>query len=64
MLLGTKKRLNMSQKINVKIENTCIKMFPKKKKKKKKKKKLLGIHIDENLTWSNHLDHLCSLIAS
>ena len=56
MLLGTKKRLNMSQKINIKIENTCIKNVS--------EQKLLGIHIDENLSWSNHLDHLCSLIAS
>ena len=56
MLLGTKKRLNMSQKINIKIENTCIKNVS--------EQKLLGIHIDENLYWSNHLDHLCSLIAS
>ena len=56
MLMGTKKRLNMSQKFNIKIENTCIKNVP--------EQKLLGIHIDENLTWSNHFDHLCSLIAS
>ena len=56
MLLGTKKRLNMSQKINIKIENTCIKNVS--------EQKLLGIHIDENLSWSNHLDHLCSLIDS
>ena len=28
------------------------------------KQKLLGIYIDENLTWSSHIDHLCSLISS
>ena len=28
------------------------------------KQKLLGVFIDENLTWSSHIDHLCSLISS
>ena len=28
------------------------------------KQKLLGIYFGENLTWSSHIDHLCSLISS
>ena len=28
------------------------------------KQKLLGIYIDENLSWSSHIDPLCSIIAS
>ena len=26
--------------------------------------KLLGVYIDENLTWSKHIDHLCSVVSS
>ena len=26
--------------------------------------KLLGIHIDDKLTWTTHIDHLCSAISS
>ena len=28
------------------------------------KQKLLGIYIDENLQWSDHIDYLCSTISS
>ena len=28
------------------------------------KQKLLGVYIDEHLSWSAHIDHLCSLISS
>ena len=28
------------------------------------KQKLLGMYIDENLLWSDHIDHLCSNISS
>ena len=27
-----------------------------------KKQKLLGIYIDENLRWTDHIDHLCANI--
>ena len=26
--------------------------------------KLLGVHIDETLSWNQHIDHLCSIISS
>ena len=29
-----------------------------------KKQKLLGIYIDENLRWTDHIDHLCANISS
>ena len=56
MLLGTRQRINMFCKLNIQIENTCIQNVS--------KQALLGIYIDENLTWSSHMDHLCSVIAS
>ena len=31
---------------------------------KDKKQKLLGVYIDEILCWTEHIDHLCAIIAS
>ena len=56
MLVGTRQRLNISRKLNVQIENIRIQNVT--------KQKLLGIYIDEHLTWSSHIDHLCSILAS
>ena len=28
------------------------------------KQKLLGVYIDENLLWTDHIDYLCSIISS
>ena len=56
MLLGTRQRLNLSRKLNIPIEKNCIHNVA--------KQKLLGIYIDETMTWSTHIDHLCSIIAS
>ena len=56
MLVGSRPRLNMSRKLNIQIENNSIQNAS--------KQTLLGIYIDENLTWSTHIDHLCSIIAS
>ena len=56
MQLGTRQRLNTSRKINIKIDNTSIDNVSEQKR--------LGLYIDENLTWSTHIDHLCSLISS
>ena len=32
--------------------------------KRKQNNKLLGIHIDNKISWSSHIDHLCSPISS
>ena len=56
MLVGTRQRLNISRELNVQIENIRIQNVT--------KQKLLGIYIDEHLTWSSHIDHLCSILAS
>ena len=56
MLVGTRQRLNMSHKLNIQANNICIQNVS--------KQKLLGIYIDENLTWSSHIDYLCSHIST
>ena len=56
MLVGTRQLLNVSRELNVQIENIRIQNVT--------KQKLLGIYIDEHLTWSSHIDHLCSILAS
>ena len=56
MLVGTRQRLNMSNKLNIQVNDTCIQNVS--------KQKLLGIYIDESLTWSSHIDHLCSHIST
>ena len=56
MLVGNKQRLNLSRKLNIQLHENCIQNVS--------KQKLLGIYIDENLSWSSHIDHLCSIIAS
>ena len=56
MLVGTKKRLSDSRTLDIKIDDETIKHVS--------KQKLLGVYIDENLTWSSHIDHLCSIVSS
>ena len=56
MLVGTKKRLSDSCTLDIKIDDETIKHVS--------KQKLLGVYIDENLTWSSHIDHLCSIVSS
>ena len=41
MLVETRQRLNMSHKLNIQVNDTCIR--------KVSKQKLLGIYIDDNL---------------
>lgn len=56
MLVGSRKRVNDSRPLNIHTNDTTIQSVT--------KQKLLGIYIDEHLSWSAHLDHLCSLISS
>ena len=56
MLLGTRQRLNNSHQMNIIIDNCQIKQTS--------EHKLLGIHIDDKLTWTTQINHLCSAILS
>ena len=56
MLIGTRYRTPNSQQLNIYIDNNKINSV--------NKQKLLGIYIDENLLWSDHIDYLCSNISS
>ena len=56
MLAGTKQKLNMSRKLNIQVDYISIQNVS--------KQKLLGIYINENLSWSSHIDYLCSHITT
>ena len=56
MLLGTRYNTQTSQEIDIYIDSNKIKNVS--------KQKLLGIYIDENLQWSEHIEYLCSTISS
>ena len=56
MTLGTKQRLGGSHLFNIKAFNTNIKQVSYQKR--------LGLHIDENLNWSTHIDQLSTTVAS
>ena len=56
MLLGAKRRLQDTYELFLNADHEKIE--------KVSKQKLLGIFIDENLTWTPHIDYLCTLIWS
>ena len=56
MTLGTKHRLNGSNQLDINADNIKIKQVS--------NQKLLGLHIDENLNWCSHIDHLCKTVSS
>ena len=56
MLVGNRQRFNLSRKLNIQLHDNCLQNVSKQKR--------IGINIDENLFWSSHIDHLCSIIAS
>lgn len=56
MTTGTRKKVGNSNKLILQLNDTCIANV--------KKQKLLGIYIDENLTWTAHIDYLCTVISS
>ena len=55
MILGRANKQKVSQKFDIRIDDKHI---------KKQNHKLLSIHIDDKLSWSSHMDHLCSSISS
>ena len=56
MIVGTQHRTKNIPPLNICIDGNKIKDV--------KKQKLLGIYIDENLRWTDHIDHLCANISS
>ena len=56
MILGRTNKQNASQEFDIRIDDKHIK--------KTQNHKLLGIHIDDKLSWSSHIDHLCSSVSS
>ena len=56
MTVWTKQKLSHTEELNIKIENNEIEPVS--------SQKLLGLHIDENLNWTMHIDYLCAIISS
>ena len=56
MILGRTNEQNVPQEFDIRIDD--------KHTKKTHDHKLLGIHIDDKLSWSSHIGHLCSSISS
>lgn len=56
MVLGTRQRLHDSPQLNLNIDGHDICNVS--------QQKLLGLVIDDKLTWSAHLDNLCSALSS
>lgn len=56
MLVGSRQRLSRSRSLNIQANDATIQCVS--------KQKLLGIYIDENLSWTAHIDHLCAIISS
>ena len=56
MLVGARKRVNDFRPLNIIADDVNIQSVS--------KQKLLGVYIDEHLSLSAHIDHLCSLISS
>ena len=56
MTLGTRMHPSNCREFNLHVDDICIQNVS--------SQKLLGVYIDEHLTWSKHIDHLCSVISS
>ena len=57
MVLGTRYKLQDAQFLNLIIDDHDVKHVS-------LQQKLLGLHIDDNLSFTNHIDKLCSAISS
>ena len=56
MILCRTNKQNVPQEFDIRIDEERIK--------KTQNHKQLGIHIDDKLSWSSNIDHLCSSISS
>ena len=56
MVLGSRPRLKECRQLNLQADNTNIQNV--------NAQKLLGLYVDKQLSWSDHIDHLCSVISS
>ena len=56
MLVGARGRLNDDYQLTLSVDNKPIEKIS--------KQKLLGVFVDENLTWTAHIDYLCSLLST
>ena len=56
MTLGTRHKIQQTGPLNISIGNTQLNPVS--------SQKLLGVHIDETLSWNQHIDYLCSIISS
>ena len=55
MILGSRPRLKECRLLNLQADNTNIQNV--------NAQKLLGLYVDKQLSWSEHIDHLCSVIS-
>ena len=56
MTLGTRHKIQQAGQLNISIGNTQLNLVS--------SQKLLGVHIDETLSWNQRIDILCSIISS
>ena len=56
MILGALNKQSDPYEFDLRIDGNQIK--------KTHNQKLLGVHIDDKLSWSSHIDNLCSTISS
>jgi hypothetical protein len=55
MIIGSKCKINNIGNLSLHIENSGINVYC---------QKLLGLHIDNCLSWKTHIDKICSKLAS
>ena len=56
MILGSSPRLKECRQLNLQADNANIENV--------NAQKLLGLYVDKQLSWSDYIDHLCSVISS
>ena len=56
MSLGSRHKIQQAGPLSISIGNTQLNSVS--------SQKLLGLHIDETLSWTQHIDYLCSVVSS